>query len=76
MKEFADAAEEAIGAQMKGAIPVISIQTLVIKQYSIGFVVKALGFVQRSPRKQTTISTQNCTVSILRILACVYLCVK
>ena len=43
MKEFTDAAEEAIGAQMKGAIPVISIQTLVIKQYSIGFVVKALG---------------------------------
>jgi len=31
MKEFANAAEEAIGPQMKGAIPVISIQTLFIK---------------------------------------------
>jgi len=31
MKEFANAAEEAIGPQIKGAIPVISIQTLFIK---------------------------------------------
>jgi len=44
--------------------------------HSIGFVVKALGFVQRLPRKQAPISMQNHTVSIMCRLACVHLSLK